>query len=106
MREARGVARALTRGPMGTFHQDAHALHGITCVVDLRGPRVLVGRVDTADEREVVLLDVDVHEEGPGTPTKDEWVRRTAQVGPWRRHARVAVPAGEVTSIRRLAEFA
>jgi hypothetical protein len=91
---------------MGTFHPHAHPLHGITCVVDTKGARVLVGRVDTADEREVVLLDVDVHEEAPGAASKDEWVRRTARVGPWRRHARVAVPAGEVASIRRLAEFA
>jgi hypothetical protein len=91
---------------VGTFHRDAHALHGITCVVDLVGPRVLVGRVDTLDERGLVLLDVDAHEERPGGPTKDEYVRTAARVGTWKKHDRVVVPAAEIASIRRLSEFA
>jgi hypothetical protein len=91
---------------VGTFHRDAHALHGITCVVDLRGPRVLVGRVDTIDDAAVVLLDVDVHEERPGGPTKDDYVRNAARVGTWKKHDRLVVPAADVASIRRLSEYA
>ena len=40
---------------MGTFHQDRGELHGITVVVDTRGPRVYVGRCETEDAQEIVL---------------------------------------------------
>ncbi len=91
---------------MGTFHHDAHELHGITVAVDLRGPRVLVGRVDTMDEQSVVLLDVDVHEERPGGPTKAEWLRKAAKFGAWKKHDRMVVPRADVALIRRLGEIA
>jgi hypothetical protein len=91
---------------MGTFHRDAHALHGITVAVDLRGPRVLVGRVDTMDDDAIVLLDVDVHDERPGGPTKAEYLERAARLGTWKKHDRLVVPRAEVASVRRLAEVA
>ncbi len=90
---------------MGTFHHDTHELHGITVAVDLVGPRVLVGRVDTMDDDHVVLLDVDVHEERPGGTTKAEYLRHAARVGAWKKHDRLVVSRRDVASIRRLAEF-
>ena len=33
---------------MGTFHNDKSELHGITVVVDTKGPKVFVGRCDDA----------------------------------------------------------
>ena len=90
---------------MGTFHRDAHALHGITCAVDLVGPRVLVGRVDTIDGEAVILLDVDVHEEVAGGTTKAEYLSQAARFGTWKKHDRLSVPLSDVASIRPLGEI-
>jgi hypothetical protein len=81
---------------VGTFHADAHPLHGITCVVETRGPRTWVGRVDRWTEEGLVLLDADLHEEGAAGPSRDAWLARVAAVGPWPRHPRAVVPAAEV----------
>jgi hypothetical protein len=89
---------------LGTFHHDTHPLHGITCVVDTTGPRVYVGRVDSADARGVHLLDVDVFDEKPGGETKAQFVERTARVGPWKRLDRVTVSHADVASVRRLGD--
>ena len=89
---------------MGTFHPDPHPLHGITCVVDTRGPRLWVGRVGTVDASGVLLMGADLFEETPGGPTKEEFVRRAASMGVWERHRRVLVPADEVASVRRLGD--
>jgi len=91
---------------MGTFHHDRSELHGITVVVDTTGPLVYVGRCDDMDDRAVILLDVDVHEDGAGGSSKEEFVRRTARFGPWKKHDRVVIPRSEVTSVRRLGELA
>ena len=90
---------------MGTFHDHKHELHGITVVVDTRGPRVFVGRCDDMDENEVVLLDVDVHEEGQGGRSKQDYLRQAAQFGVWKKHARVTIPRAEVASVTRLGDI-
>lgn len=89
---------------MGTFHDDRHELHGITVVVDTQGPEIWIGRCDDVTETEVILLDADVHrgEDGGG---KEEFVRRAAGVGVWKRYERVAVPRAGVASIRRLGDI-
>ena len=88
---------------MGTFHHDKHQLHGITVVVETHGPRVFVGRCDDIDEAGVILLDADVHE-GAG-PSKQEYLRRAAQYGIWKKHDRVVVPRHEVASVTPLADL-
>ena len=90
---------------MGTFHSDAHELHGITCVVDTTGPLVIVGRVDHEEAGGLVMLDADVHEEAPDGPSKIEWVAKAAKFGHWPRHPRVVVPLADVASIRRLGDL-
>jgi hypothetical protein len=91
---------------VGTFHHDTHALHGITCVALGRGATTWVGRFDTVEGGSVILRDVDVHESTPGAATREAWLEKTARVGPWPKHARLAVPLGEVESLRPLAEYA
>lgn len=91
---------------MGTFHPHAHPLHGITCVAKGPGPRCWVGRVDTVDAGCVVLLDADVHDASSGGEGLAEFLARAARVGPWRKHARVAVPLAEVTTLRPLSDYA
>jgi hypothetical protein len=90
---------------MGTFHHDKGELHGITVVVETKGPRVFVGRCDTVTPEGVLLLDADVHEEGEGRASKDEYLRRAARVGVWKKLDRVLVPAAEVEGIRPLSDL-
>jgi hypothetical protein len=87
-----------------TFHHDRAELHGITVVVDTDGPEVYVGRCDDIDGEQVILLDADGHRDGEGGRSKDDYVRRAARFGVWRKHDRLVVPRGRVTSVRRLAD--
>ena len=89
---------------MGTFHQNKSELHGITVVVDTDGPEIFVGRCDDIDERHVILLDVDVHRDGDDGKSKDEYVKRAAQFGVWKKHDHLVVDRGQVTSVRRLGD--
>ncbi len=90
---------------MGTFHQGKSELHGITVVVDTIGPEILVGRCDDMDDEKVILLDVDVHQEGDGRKSKEEYVQRAALHGVFKKHSRVVVARDRVTSVRRLGEL-
>jgi hypothetical protein len=90
---------------VGTFHQGKGELHGITVVVDTAGPEVFVGRCDDVDERGVVLDDADVHRDGEGGRSKDDYVRAAARLGVWKKFDRVLVPRERVTSIRRLGDL-
>jgi hypothetical protein len=90
---------------MGTFHDGMSELHGITVVVDTKGPHVYVGRCHDVEADRVILLDVDRHADGEGGVSKEEFVRRAARVGVWGREARTAIPTSEIASIRRLGEI-
>ena len=89
---------------MGTFHQGKSELHGITVVVDTKGPSIFVGRCDDMDDHEVVLLDVDVHEDGQGGRSKEDYVKQAALFGTWKKHSMVKIPRAEVVSVRRLGD--
>jgi len=91
---------------MGTFHHGRSELHGITVVVDTRGPKVFVGRCDDLDEHEVILLDADVHEDGANGRSKNDWVREAARWGVWKKMDRVVIPRAEVASVVRLGDIA
>jgi len=90
---------------MGTFHHDRSPLHGITVVVETCGPELYVGRCDDEDERQVVLLDADVHREAEAGPARAEFLRRAAEVGVWGKLRRVVIPRSQVTEVRRLGEL-
>ena len=89
---------------MGTFHHDKSELHGITVVVDTAGPEIYVGRCDDMDDERVVLLDADVHRDGDGGRSKDEYIRQAARFGVWKKHAHLVLDRQSVTSVRRLGE--
>jgi hypothetical protein len=89
---------------MGTFHHNKSPLHGITVVVDTTGPEVFVGRCDDEDERGIVLDDVDVHREGEGGRSKQQYLERAAMLGIWKKHDRLFIPRERVASVRRLGE--
>jgi iron-sulfur cluster assembly protein len=90
---------------MGTFHKDKSALHGITVVVDTKGPKVYVGRCDDEDSEQVILLDVDVHEDGQNGKSKAEYVQRATKFGVWKKFDHIIIPRNEVASITRLGEI-
>lgn len=90
---------------MGTFHQDKGELHGITVVVDTSGEKVYIGRCDVLNDQGIVLHDVDVHSEGENDLTNEQYVARAAQVGAWKKLDRIAIPKGEIASVRRLGEI-
>ncbi len=70
------------------FHPGHHPLHGVTVVLETRGPRTYVGRFDLEDEGGVNLLDVGVHDARASDQSKGEYLRRTAKFGvrPERKH--------------------
>jgi len=90
---------------MGTFHHDKGELHGITVAVDTKGREVWVGRCDTMDDDRIVLLDADVHSDGDAGRSKEEYLKRAAMVGVWKKHDRVVLPLTGVRWVRRLGEF-
>ena len=87
------------------FHEDRHPLHGITVVVDTDGPEVYVGRCDTMTDDRVVLRDVDVHRDGEDGRSKEEYVRKAAELGVWKKHAQLVLDRSRVVSIRRLGQI-
>ncbi|HEV2846050.1 MAG TPA: hypothetical protein VG477_14445 [Thermoanaerobaculia bacterium] len=89
---------------MGTFHQGKSELHGITVVVDTTGPEIFVGRCDDMDDRGILLNDVDMHRDGEGGRSKEEYVRRAAQLGVWKKYDRMAISSDKIVSVRRLGE--
>jgi hypothetical protein len=90
---------------MGTFHRGKDPLHGITVVVDTTGPEVYVGRCDDIVGGDVVLLDVDVHRDGEGAVSKQQWVSRAARFGGWKKLDSIVIPKDQVASIRRLGDI-
>jgi iron-sulfur cluster assembly protein len=89
---------------MGTFHDTADPLHGIT-VVATAGDTVYVGRCHERDAEHVVLVDVDQHTAGEDGRTNGEYLERAAKFGVWNKHERLVLPAAEVTGLVPLAEY-
>lgn len=89
---------------MGTFHDNKSALHGITVVVDTKGPTVYVGRCDDEDQEKVILVDADSHEEGHNGKSKADYVKRAAKFGVWKKLDHVIIPRADVVSITRLGD--
>ena len=75
-------------------------------VLETHGPHTYVGRFDTQDDAGVHLLDVGIHDAAAGTPSKEEYLRRTAKFGIRVERKHLLVPAGDVARIIRLAEVA
>jgi hypothetical protein len=90
---------------MGTFHSDKGELHGMTVVVDTTGPRIFVGRCWEMNDQEVVLLDVDEHEEGKDGRSKEEFVKQAAKVGVWKKHEQIVLPMSSVATIKKLGDM-
>jgi hypothetical protein len=90
---------------MGTFHQNKGELHGVTVVVDTKGPKVFIGRCWEEDAEKIVLLDADEFEDGKYGRSKEQYIREAAKVGVWKKHDRIIVPRVVVASVTRLGEI-
>ncbi|HEX4498701.1 MAG TPA: hypothetical protein VIE43_23685 [Thermoanaerobaculia bacterium] len=89
---------------MGTFHQNRGELHGITVIVDTTGPEIFVGRCNDEDDRGIFLFEADVHLDGEGGRSKEEYVRRVSQLGFWKKHDHLMIPREKIVSVRKLSE--
>lgn len=90
---------------MGTFHQGKGELHGITVVVDTHGPKVYVGRCHEMTEAGIILMDVDEHTDGEDGQSKEDYIRRAAEFGVWKKHSRLVVPKAEIASVKKLGDL-
>ena len=84
-------------------HQDRGELHGMTVVIETSDTRVYVGRYDQERDGLIVMKDADIFEEGQGS--KEEYLKRAAQFGVWKKHDHVSIPSADVLSIRKLADI-
>ncbi len=89
---------------MGTFHNHESELHGITVLVETTDNRLLIGRCHDENDREVILLDADIHGPDHDLP-REEYIERAIKFGVWAKHPRLVLPRSEVTEIRRLGEM-
>ncbi|MEM6796769.1 MAG: hypothetical protein AAF725_22545 [Acidobacteriota bacterium] len=89
---------------MGTFHTGKSELHGITVVVETKSDDLYVGRCDDMDDREVILLDADVHHAADETP-REQYLANAAQWGVFAKHRRLVIDVEQVVSVRRLGEL-
>ena len=53
----------------------------------------------------IVLLDVDEHEDGADGRTKQDYLRRAAELGVWKKHDRIVLPLSRVAWVKRLGEL-
>jgi hypothetical protein len=89
---------------MGTFHEGKGVLHGITVVVETDGPEVFIGRFDEQTERGLILLDADAHEEGEEGRSNDDYVKRAAEFGVWKKYDRLVIAREKVKRVYPLGE--
>jgi hypothetical protein len=89
---------------MGTFHQGKSELHGITVVFDTTGAEIFVGRCDDMDDRGIILDDVDVHRDGDGGRSKEQYLQKAAVYGVFKKYDRLFIPKDKVASITRLGQ--
>jgi len=82
-----------------------HPLHGITVVVDTAGPTVYIGRYHSETDGVILLHDVDVRDVGDAE-AKAAYLARSARFGVFKNSAHARVPRSEVTSVRKLVEYA
>ena len=87
---------------MGTFHSGKGEFHGITVVVDTKGPQVYIGRCWEMNDQQIVLVDVDEHEDGQDGRSKQDFIRQAAKVGVWKRLDRVKLSRAQVDSVTPL----
>ncbi len=88
---------------MGTFHDTADPLHGITVVAE-SGDTVYVGRCHARENGTILLLDVDQHTNGEDGKTNQEYLTRAARFGVWKKHEKLTLKADDVSGLSPLSD--
>ena len=86
-------------------HQERHQLHGVTVVLETTGQATYVGRLDTADDRGVVLKDVGIHDPAATELPKAEYLQRALKFGIRKDRDAVLVENERVATIIPLGKF-
>ena len=85
------------------FHPGHHELHGVTVVLETRGPATYVGRFDSQDALGVHLLDVGIHD--PSKGTREDYLRRSAKFGIRVEQRQVTIAPADVVRITPLGQI-
>jgi hypothetical protein len=84
------------------FHPGHHELHGITVVLETTQARLYVGRFDRQDESGVHMIGVSIFDPAQATPTREDFLARTAKFGVRVDRPHVTVPFNLVLEITPL----
>lgn len=90
---------------MGTFHDNLGELHGITVAVETRDGVAYVGRCHEANDRHVIMLDVDQHAEGEAGQTNAQYLEQAARWGVFKKHNQLVIPRETVATLRPLRDL-
>lgn len=81
--------------------QPLPALVGETVVVDLAGPFLCLGRLETVDMGFLTMTDADFHDLRDSNATRESYVIDSRRVGIRRNRARVLVKLSEVVAVTK-----
>lgn len=84
---------------------ERHSLHGITVVIDTGTDALIAGRFHSIIDGEALLLDVEVHREGDGGKSQQEWLDFAQKFGQWPRDKQMRLPLNRIKSVRRLVDL-
>ncbi|HRJ77146.1 MAG: hypothetical protein HPKKFMNG_01653 [Planctomycetes bacterium] len=84
---------------------ERHALHGITVVIDTGKDALIAGRFHSIFEGAALLLDVEVHRDGDGNKSQQEWLAFAQKFGQWPREKQMRLPLNQIKSVRRLVDL-
>jgi hypothetical protein len=92
---------------MGTFHNDKGDLHGVTVVVDTKGPTIYIGRCEIyLEDQHILLNESDEHNEMESGKSKEDYLNQAARVGFWKKHPRILIKAEDIASVKKLSDLA
>lgn len=75
---------------------------GQAVVVDLDGPWIVLGRLESWAQDHLVLVHADLHDLREGTSTRDVYALESKTLGVRVNRARVAIPLRQVVAVSRL----
>jgi hypothetical protein len=87
------------------FHPGHEELHGVTVVLEARGPLTYIGRYDRKDDRGVHLVDVGEHSPESGM-SREDYIARSLKFGVRVEQRYLTIPADQVARISPLGSWA
>ena len=88
---------------MGTFHDNLGAFHGITIAVYFKDNRMAIGRCHEANDQQITMHDVDIHDPSESAIPQDQWLAQASKWGIFPKHKNANFPSSEVDRFLKLA---